>query len=111
MRAPFAGSVARRMVDEGTTALVQPQTIVIVLQETAELEAEATISETHMESVRLGDAALLHVTGLPRPIQSEVSAVGDTIDPATHTFAVKMRVPNPDHSLKAGIFVRVEILP
>ena len=35
--------VAARLEDEGTTALVQPQTIVVVLQETSALEARATI--------------------------------------------------------------------
>ncbi len=111
VRAPFAGSIARRLADEGTSALVQPQTIVVVLQETAELEARATIPESQLAVVRLGDPVLLHVEGLPLPIQTEVSAVSDTIDPATRTYRVKMRVPNPDYVLKAGVFARVEILP
>lgn len=111
VRAPFDGSIARRLADEGTTALVQPQTIVVVLQETAELEAEATIPESHLAVVQLGDPVLLHVEGLSQPIQTEVSAVSDTIDPATRTYRVKMQVPNPDHVLKAGVFARVEILP
>lgn len=111
IRAPFAGSIAQRLADEGTTALVQPQTIVLVLQETAELEAQATIPESHLALVQLGDPVLLHVEGLMQPIQTEVSAVSDTIEPATRTYRVKMRVPNPDHVLKAGVFARVEILP
>jgi RND family efflux transporter MFP subunit len=111
VRAPYAGSVAERRADEGTTALVQPQTIVVVLQETAELEARATIPESQLALVGLGDPALLHVEGLSQPIQTEVSAVSDTIDPATRTYLVTMRVPNPDHRLKAGVFSEVEILP
>jgi RND family efflux transporter MFP subunit len=111
VRAPFGGSIAARLVDEGTTALVQPQTIVVVLQETADLEARAAIPESRLTAVRVGDPVLLHVEGLPAPIQSEISAVGDAIDPATRTYRVKMRVPNPEHRLKAGVFARVEILP
>ncbi len=111
VRAPFGGSIAERLVDEGTTALVQPQTIVVVLQETAELEAQAAIPESRLTAIRVGDAVLLHVEGLTAPIQTEVSSVGDTIDPATRTYRVKMRVPNPEHQLKAGVFARVEILP
>ncbi len=111
VRAPYEGSVAARLQDEGSTALVQPQTVVIVLQETAELEAQAAIPEVHFRAIRSGDAALLHVEGLPQPIATEVSSVSDTIDPATRTFLVTMRVPNPERRLKAGIFARVEILP
>jgi len=111
VRAPYAGDVAERLADEGTTALVQPQTIVVVLQETVELEGRATIPESHLGVIRLGDRALILVEGLPEPIESTISAVGDSVDPATRTYEVKMRVPNPDHRLKAGIFAQVEILP
>jgi RND family efflux transporter MFP subunit len=111
VRAPYPASVAARLEDEGTTALVQPQTIVLVLQETAELEAQATLPETHFAAVHPGDAALLYVEGLALPIATEVSSVSDVIDPATRTFLVRMPVPNPEHRLKAGTFARVEILP
>jgi len=111
VRAPYAGSVAQRLADEGTTALVQPQTIVIVLQETAELEARASIPESQLSLLQVGDRALVHVEGLPEPIETTLSAVGDTIDPATRTYLVKMQVPNPRHRLKAGVFANVEILP
>jgi membrane fusion protein (multidrug efflux system) len=111
VRAPFAGSITRRLVDEGTTALVQPQTIVLVLQETHELEAIATIAEVHFAAIQAGDIAFLHVDGLALPITTRVEAVGDSVDPVTRTFRVRMRVPNPEYRLKAGLFARVEILP
>ena len=100
-----------RLADEGTTALVQPQTIVLVLQESGDLEARAAIPESRLALVRVGDPALLHLEGIPAPIQTEVEAVGDAIDPDTRTYTVKMRVPNPDGLLKAGVFAHVEILP
>jgi cobalt-zinc-cadmium efflux system membrane fusion protein len=84
---------------------------VVVIQETAELEAQAAIPEVHFSAIRNGDVALLHIEGLPQPIATEVSSVSDAIDPATRTFLVRMRVPNPEHRLKSGIFARVEILP
>lgn len=111
VRAPYEGSIVRRLVDEGTTALVQPQTIVVVLQETAALEADASIPESQLAVVQAGDRALLRVEGIPDPIETTVSAVNDSIDPATRTYLVKMRVPNPDHRLKAGVFALVEIIP
>ena len=107
--APYAGSVAARLADEGTTALVQPQTIVVVLQETAELEAQAAIPESELAGVQLGDRTLVFVEGVSAPLESAVSAVSDTIDPATRTYLVKARVPNPEHVLKAGVFARLEI--
>lgn len=111
VHAPYAGSVVARLADEGTTALVQPQTVVLVLQESGELEAKATIPESKLALVRVGDPALIHVEGLPAPIQTEISAVGDAIDPATRTYGVRMPVPNDDRALKAGLFAEIEILP
>ena len=73
--APYAASIVARLADEGTTALVQPQTIVVVLQESGELEARATIPESRLSLVRVGDPALIHVEGIAAPIQTEV-AVG-----------------------------------
>lgn len=109
VRAPYAGAVVRRLADEGTTALRQPQTIVVVLQESHELEGRATIPETHAASVQVGDRAVVTVEGHPAPIETEISAVGDAVDPATRTYEVKMRVPNADHRLKAGVFAEVVI--
>jgi RND family efflux transporter MFP subunit len=109
--APYGGSIAARLVDEGTTALVQPQTMVVVLQETAQLEAVANIPESQLSIVRAGDAARVHVQGLARPIETVVDAVGDTIDPTTRTYRVQMLVDNADHRIKAGIFAHIEITP
>ena len=109
--APYAASIAARLADEGTTALVQPQTIVVVLQESGELEARATIPESRLSLVRIGDPVLIHVEGIAAPIQTEVQAVADAIDQATRTYTARMRVANADHALKAGVFARIEIMP
>jgi RND family efflux transporter MFP subunit len=109
--APWAGSVAARLVDEGSTALVQPQTILLVLQESGTLEARASIPESQLALLRVGDAATLRIEGIAAPIETTISAVGDSIDPATRTYSVRMPVANEDHALKAGVFALVEIQP
>lgn len=110
-RSPYDASVAQRLVDEGTTARSTPQTVVLVLQETAALEARAALPEAQLHLVKAGDPAELRVQGLAEPLGAEISTVSDSIDPETRTFLVKMEIPNPDHRLKAGVFAHVEILP
>lgn len=107
--APYAGSISERLADEGATALSQPQTIVVVLQETTELEARASVPESQMALVRPGDPARVIIEGLPEPVATRVSAVADTIDPTTRTYLVKISIPNPDRVIKAGVFARIEI--
>jgi RND family efflux transporter MFP subunit len=109
--APWSGSVAARLVDEGSTALVQPQTILLVLQESGTLEARASIPESQLALLRVGDAATLRIEGIAAPIETTISSVGDSIDPATRTYSVRMPVANEDHALKAGVFALVEIQP
>jgi cobalt-zinc-cadmium efflux system membrane fusion protein len=111
VRAPYAASVAARLTDEGTTALVQPQTVVLVLQESGELEARAAIPESQLLRVRIGDVAHVRIEGLPDAIESTISAVGEAIDPTTRTYSVRVQVPNADHALKAGLFAHVELFP
>jgi membrane fusion protein (multidrug efflux system) len=111
VKAPYTGAIVERYADEGTTAQAQPQTIVVVLQETAELEGRAAIPEAHLRAVQVGDRALLHVGGFPEPIETTISAVGDAVDPGTRTYEVRMRVPNPDYRFKGGVFAHVEIEP
>ncbi len=111
VHAPYAGSVIQRLADEGTSAQARPQTIVLVLQETARLEGLATIPEAYLDAVAIGDRTLLHVEGMGEAIETAISSVGDAVDPATRTYEVRMRVPNPDFRLKAGVFARVEIFP
>lgn len=111
VHAPYAGSVIQRLADEGTLAQARPQTIVLVVQETALLEGTATIPEAYLNAIVVGDRALLHVEGLDAPIKTAISSVGDAVDPATRTYEVRMRVPNPRFRLKAGVFAQVEIFP
>jgi RND family efflux transporter MFP subunit len=111
VHAPYAASVAARLADEGTTALVQPQTLVVVLQESGALEARAAIPESQLLRVRIGDAARVRIEGLAAPIESTVSSVGEAIDPATRTYSVRIRVPNAEHAIRPGLFAHVEILP
>jgi RND family efflux transporter MFP subunit len=111
VRAPYAASVAARLADEGTTALVQPQTLVVVLQESGVLDARAAIPESQLLRIRVGDVAHVHIEGLAAPIESSVSAVGEAVDPTTRTYSVRVRVPNADHALRAGLFAQVELFP
>ncbi|MFQ5416913.1 MAG: efflux RND transporter periplasmic adaptor subunit [Myxococcota bacterium] len=109
VRAPYAGSISRRLADEGTT--VTPQTTVVELQETAWLEARAAVAESHLDLVHVGDRVRIHVQGRSQPIESEVSAVSDTIDPATRTYLVRIVVSNHRRELKAGVLAKIEITP
>jgi RND family efflux transporter MFP subunit len=92
-------------------ALTQPQTVVLVLQETSLLEAYSAIPETQLSLIAVGDPALVFLQNADQPISTTVTTVSDAIDLATRTYQVRMLIPNDDRKLKAGVFARVEINP
>lgn len=109
VKAPYAGVIAQRGADEGTMALAQPQTVVLVLQEIDVLEARSAVAEAHLALIHVGDRARVFVQGEVAPVETQISVVAESIEPATRTYQVRMLVPNPDRRLKAGVFARVEI--
>lgn len=106
---PYAGTVKRRLADEGTSARVMPQTLVLVIQESGSLEAHARIPESHRRRIRPGDAAIVRVEEAFEPIHTTINSIADHVEPDSRTVLVRMNVPNECHCLKAGAFVRVEL--
>ena len=107
--APYAGTIKRRLADEGTTARVMPQTVVLVIQETGSLEAHARIPESHRQRIRAGEAAIVRLEEAFEPIHTTITAIADHVEPDSRTVLVRIDVPNEHHRFKAGAFVRVEL--
>jgi RND family efflux transporter MFP subunit len=111
--APYAAIVVERLAHEGTMATVTPNTTVVVLHAAGELEAVLSVPEATGVSVRTGDAVRLSIEGVPEPMESEVSAVTASVDPATRTYKVRapVRALATREPVKAGAFVHAEIAP
>lgn len=107
VRAPYAGSVVERLAHEGAMAASQP---VIVLQETGHLEVVLNIPEATLVPVAVGDAVRVFAPGLAKPVRTEVARVSDRVDPATRTVEVRAPVTSPGGVLKAGSFVRADVV-
>ncbi|GIW42717.1 MAG: MexE family multidrug efflux RND transporter periplasmic adaptor subunit [Candidatus Binatia bacterium] len=111
VRAPYAGTVTGRFADEGTTALVQPQTIVVEIQETSELVALADVPEKHAGEIRPGDRVLVFLERRAEPVETAISRVNPAVDEASRTFRVRAPLPPGTEGAAAGSFARVEIFP
>lgn len=107
--APYAGSIVERRVHEGTMATAQPNTTVVVLQESGVLEAVLDVPEAAQVPVQVGDRARLWVEGQVEPARAEVRAVKREIDRRTRTYAVHVPIADASGEIKSGAFVRAEI--
>jgi membrane fusion protein (multidrug efflux system) len=110
LRAPFAGEVASRLPDVGTTvALGAPLTTLVDI---ARVRVEAAVSEEDLARVKPGNSAVLTVEAVPGgTFNGTVTAVGPQADPESGQFPVEIEVVNPEgHPLKGGMVARCEVV-
>ncbi len=103
--APWTGSVVERRAHEGSLAGGDP---IIVLQESDALEAVLSVPEASLVPVRVGDAVILFPEGSSE-LRVSVTRVSDRVEAETRTYEVRAALPEP--VLKAGSYVRAELLP
>ena len=88
LRAPFAGRVARRYVDEGN--VVGAGIPVVRLLETARLEVRVGVAESDVRAIRPGSVQLVRVAG--RDLEATVRSVLPERNRETRTVEVILRL-------------------
>lgn len=106
--APFAGLVARRLIDLGE--FVQPGSILFELVSLNPIEAIFSLTELDTERVRLDQPIEVRVGAFKdRAFHGKVTFVAPTIDPATRTLRIKAEIDNSEGLLRPGLFARVSL--
>lgn len=91
--APMAGTVLSRGVEPGQ--LVDPQTELFVIADTADLVVETDVDELYSSRVRTGLAALLKPVGATIAQHGTVVFAAPTVDSATGGRAIKIAFDEP----------------
>jgi RND family efflux transporter MFP subunit len=105
LRAPFAGTVQAKRVEEGD--FVGPGTPLVELEGSGGLEVQATLSEDEARGVKVGQR-LAFDAGAARGA-AEVVAIAPGGDPLSHRVAIRARVVQGAAGLRSGSFARLEI--
>ena len=109
IRAPFGGSLGIRQVDVGR--YVSPGTPIVTLTDLDRLYVDFTLPENRRASLTRGLPVEVRVDAYPdRVFQAEVSTIEPQIDPLTRAIKLRATLPNPDHLLQPGMFVRVRVV-
>lgn len=111
VRAPFAGVVVKKMVSEGEYATHMPMTMLVTIEEISTLELTVAIPEDDLSRVPPGASAKVHVDAVGASFDSNVRRLVGTVDPNTHAMTAILEIPNPEGTLKPGMFARVEVQP
>ncbi len=108
LRAPLSGVVLERRIQPGEYAA--PGVPLLVVAELDTVRVHLAVSETQVAALRVGQPVPVTVDALPgRVFPGRVEGWSPAADARTRSFLVKVRVPNPDGSLRPGMFARGRI--
>ena len=109
LRSPISGFVTARNFDTGD--MFSMSAPLFVVQQVVPVKLLVGISESEYTKVKKGDKVTLTVDAIPgREFSGKVERLYPTVDAATHTFKVEVRVPNTDRVLRPGMYARVTVI-
>jgi membrane fusion protein (multidrug efflux system) len=105
VRAPIAGQVAKRQVNAGER--VSADAPLVTLVDLAQLELEVTVPASDVPDIHIGQAVQFAVDGFgTRQFAGRVDRINPQTETASRGIKLFIAVPNPDASLKGGMFAQ-----
>jgi RND family efflux transporter MFP subunit len=109
IKAPVAGSVSERLVQQGE--FIRENTPVITLVQMNPLKLVTSVQEKYAGAIHPGMPVQFNVEPFPgETFHGEIVSISPTVDQQTRTFPVEAVLPNPDYRLKPGFFAKGVIL-
>lgn len=108
LKSPISGVVSARNYDRGDMYMMgQP---IFTIQQITPVKILVPVSESDYTRVKKGDTVTLTADAIPgKEFSGSVVRLYPTMDPATHTFSVEVRVANSDRLLRPGMYARVKV--
>lgn len=104
VRAHFDGVISAKNYEDGELySGAQP---ILQLTKIKELKAYVNVPETYYPLVKEGMRVNVYSDIYPdRTFPSTIEIVYPTVDPASHTFTLKLRIPNSSELIRPGMYV------
>lgn len=104
VKAPFAGVITAKNFEDGEMYSGTP---ILVLQQINRLKAIVSIPESYFPLVKTGMRVNLSSEIYPDQIfPATIEIVYPTVDPNSHTFQVKLNIPNSGEKIRPGMYVK-----
>ena len=101
--APLSGIVAKRHVQPGEKVAIEAPIVTIV--DLQALEVQAMVPAIDVPELRLGMPVELAVDGFgERRFQGRIERINPSTEPGTRAILVYVSLPNPDATLRSGMF-------
>jgi len=100
---PITGTVTARSANPGDW--VDPSNTLLQVVDLSQLWLNAAVYEQEMRFVAVGQRVQVEVRALPENVfEGTVAAVAGTLDENTRSVNVRIVLPNPDRTLRPGMF-------
>ncbi|HEY5810873.1 MAG TPA: efflux RND transporter periplasmic adaptor subunit [Povalibacter sp.] len=109
IRAPFAGTIARRLVQPGEK--VSSDSSIVSLVDLRQLLLEASVPATEIPSVKVGQSVRFKVGGFgQREFTGEVQRINPVTNEGSRAIMIYIAVANADRALKGGMFAQGQLV-
>ena len=109
VRAPIAGTVAKRNVQSGEKVAFDAPLLAIV--DLSQLEVQAQVPVSDVAQLSTGMPAQVEIEGIAgRKFAGRVERINPSTEPGTRTINIYVSLPNEDSLLRAGMFARVALV-
>jgi membrane fusion protein (multidrug efflux system) len=107
--APFDGYLGIRQVNLGQ--YLNPGAAIVPLQSLDPIYVEFNLPQQQLSKIAVGKKLRLRAADIANDgFDAEINAIDSKIDDATRNVTVQGTAHNPDHKLRPGMFVNVEVL-
>jgi len=109
LRAPFDGRLGITTVNPGQYLNTGDK--VVTLQELDTVYVDFRLPQEQLAQLHTGLTIRLELDALPgQSFAGKITAIDPLVDSASRNFQVEATVPNPEHRLMPGMFVRIAVL-
>lgn len=115
LRAPYDGIITAKYYNDGELFSPTPNTpagkaALVSMVQINPVKVMANLSESLLPMIQRGMEATVQTDVYPgETFKGDVVRIHPTINPATRTFTVEVRVPNSQERLRPGMFARVGV--
>lgn len=109
IRAPFSGILGLRSVSPGT--LVSPSTKITTLDDISIIKLDFQVPERFIASLAPGQQIVTQAAAYPdQEFIGVAKTIASRVDPVTRAATVRAEIPNPEHLLRPGMLLTVNLI-
>ncbi len=109
VESPINGVVAKLLFDPG--AMVSPQFPIATVISIDKVRVKTSVIEKDYAKLKLGEVARVYNDAYPdKWFNGRLIKISPVLDQLAHTAEIEIEIDNPEHLLRPGMFVRIELV-